>query len=277
MGDRGLKDPRRKYQAQVNLDSCFQDLTKQWKAEDPAPRPEHAIPNSTVQWLGNHFGSSPLQRDRIIADLVVVAFFFLLRVCEYTQSSRRTRTVPLRRQDIQLWHRKRLVPHSAPLHQLLRADAVTINLENQKNGQRGAIVHHHTTGNAKFDPVRSMARLVYEIQNMPESTPLGTFRSSTSTIDRIRPSDIVDAIRFAAVEDGLLAAGFQLERIGSHSLRSGGAVNLRLNGYNHDTIKKLGRWSGKTYLHYIQSSVGELTSGVSHHMATTLRFHHVGI
>jgi hypothetical protein len=226
--------------------------------------------------LGHHFGSSAIHRERIIADLVVVAFFFLLRICEYTKSSRRTRTVPLRRKDIQLWHRKQLVPQSAPLHQLLRADAVTINLENQKNGQRGAIVHHYSTGNARFDPVRSMARLVYEIQSMPDTTPIGTFRPAAGTTDRIRPHEVVEAVRYAAIEDGLPAAGFKVERIGSHSLRSGGAVNLRLNGYNHDTIKKLGRWSGKTYLHYIQNSVGEITSGVSQRMATTLRFHHVG-
>jgi hypothetical protein len=276
MVDRGLADPRRRYPTQDKLDQCFRDLTKEWQDEDPAPQPEHALPNSTVKWLGTHFGTSLFKRERIIADLVVVAFFFLLRICEYTKSSRRTRTVPLRRKDIQLWHKNRLLPHSTPLHQLLQADAVTINLENQKNGQRGAIVHHHSSGNAHFDPVRSMARLIYEIQSMPDTTPIGTFRTPTNTTDQIRPNEVVEAIRYAAGEDGLPAAGFNIARIGSHSLRSGGAVNLHLNGYDHGTIKKLGRWSGKTYLRYIQNSVGELTTGISHRMATTLRFHHVG-
>ena len=77
--------------------------------------------------------------------------------------------------------------------------------------------------------------------------------------------------------DNLLTAGFDIKRIGSHSLRSGGAVNLKLNGYDHDMIKKLGRWSSNTYLHYIQNSIGELTSGVAASMATTLRFHRVGL
>ena len=76
--------------------------------------------------------------------------------------------------------------------------------------------------------------------------------------------------------DRLGNAGFNLRRIGSHILRSGGAVNLKLNGYDHDIIKKLGRWSSNTYLHYIQNSIGELTTGVATKMATTLRFHRVG-
>jgi hypothetical protein len=154
---------------------------------------------------------------------------------------------------------------------------VTINLENQKNGHRGAVVHHHTSGDAAFDPVKSMARLVYEIQDLPENTQLGTYHSSASATAVIRPCEIVAAIRQAAIADNLEAAGFKLERIGSHSLRSGGAVNLRLNGMDHEMIKKLGRWSGKTYLHYIQNSVGELTAGVARRMAPTLRFYHVGL
>jgi hypothetical protein len=277
MDDRGLADPRREYKAQEQLDECFQKLFKRWKDLDPAPKPQHAIPNSTVRLLSTTLGSSPSKQDRIIADLVVVAFFFLLRICEYTKSSRSTRTVPLRRKDIQLWHGKTLLPHSSSLHHLLQADAVTINLENQKNGHRGAVVHHHSSGDATFDPVRSMARLVYELQDLPENTQLGTYHSSATATKIIRPCEIVKAIRTAAIADNLEAAGFKLDRIGSHSLRSGGAVNLRLNGYGHEMIKKLGRWSGNTYLHYIQNSVGELTTGVARRMALTLRFHHVGI
>ena len=63
------------------------------------------------------------------------------------------------------------------------------------------------------------------------------------------------AVRHAAAADSLVAAGFDLRRIGSHSLRSGGAVKLKLNGYDHDIMKKLGRWSSNTYLHYIQKEL----------------------
>jgi hypothetical protein len=222
------------------------------------------------------YGASCMTKHTIMADLVIVAYFFLLRVCEYTQSSRITRTVPLRRCDIQLWRNKQLLHHSLPREELLRADAVTINLENQKNGIKGAVVHHTSSGNARCDPVLSMARLVCAIKSLPDTTQIGSFQDAHGKVQGIKPTQIVAALRHAALADNLPSAGFDLKRIGSHSLRSGGAVNLKLCGYDHDMIKKLGRWSSNTYLHYIQTSIGELTAGVAVHMATTLRFHRVG-
>jgi hypothetical protein len=121
-----------------------------------------------------------------------------------------------------------------------------------------------------------MARLVHAIQFLPPQTPIGSFQDPDGAVQSIQPKQIIAAIRHAAIADKLHLAGFNLKRIGSHSLRSGGAVNLKLNGYDHEIIQKLGRWSSKTYLHYIQNSIGELTAGVASKMATTLRFHRVG-
>jgi hypothetical protein len=121
-----------------------------------------------------------------------------------------------------------------------------------------------------------MAQLVHAIQFLPAQTQIGSFQDADGTVQCIQPKQIVAAVRHAATADKLHLAGFDLKRIGSHSLRSGGAVNLKLNGYDHDIIQKLGRWSSKTYLHYIQNSIGELTAGVAASMATTLRFHRVG-
>ena len=247
----GLADPRRRDPSQQNLDLRFSQQLKQWKNQDPAPKPEQALPNSTVQLLARIYRSSTCIKFNIIADLVVVAYFFLLRLCEYTSSHRTTRTVPLRRRDIQLWRNKRLLHHSLPSDELMQADAVTINLENQKNGVKGAVVHHTSSGIPAFDPVTSMARLVCAIQFLPEDTPIGSFQQPNGSVQCIQSRQIIAALRYAALADGLPSAGFDLKRIGSHSLRSGGAVNLKLNGYDHDIIKKLGRWSSNTYLHYI--------------------------
>jgi hypothetical protein len=74
---------------------------------------------------------------------------------------------------------------------------------------------------------------------------------------------------------GLEAHGYTLTRIGSHSLRSGGAMHLKLLGYDDILIKKLGRWTSDTYLVYIQAQVANLTEGVAQRMATPLTFHMV--
>ena len=83
-------------------------------------------------------------------------------------------------------------------------------------------------------------------------------------------------LRWGAREDHLEAAGYDLRRIGSHSLRSGGAVRLKLAGYNEVDIKLLGRWSGDTYLIYIQTQIAQVTAGVARRMAPLLRFRCIG-
>jgi len=276
MGEWGLCDPRRQDQAQSHLDKAFKDVFRRWKDEDPAPKPQQALPNSTVRWIADNYGVSISKRLRMVADLIVMAYFFLLRVGEYTRSSRPTRTIPLRRQDVKLWHGSILLDQSLPLHVLQSADSCTINLENQKNGQKCSSLHHTSSGVLGFDPVQAVVRLVHEIQDLPGSTPLGTFQHDNGQLGRITSEEVGAAIKLAALADNLPSVGFSIDRIGTHSLRSGGAVNLKLCGYDHDIIKKFGRWSSDTYLKYIQTQIGELTSGIAARMARIVRFHNVG-
>ena len=91
----------------------------------------------------------------------------------------------------------------------------------------------------------------------------------------MRATSILAAIRLAASRCNLALYGYDLNRVGSHSLRSGGAMQLKLTGYNHNLIHKLGLWRTDTYLHYIQSQIGELTAGVACQMARLTWFHNV--
>jgi integrase len=96
-------------------------------------------------------------------------------------------------------------------------------------------------------------------------------------LQRITATEIRSAIKLAAINDNLVAQGYDISRVGTHSLRSGGAMHLKLAGYDHDIIQKLGRWSSPTYLTYIQTQIGQLTAGVARRMASVrLRFHLVG-
>jgi hypothetical protein len=218
-------------------------------------------------------GSSHI-RTRITAHLIIAAFFFLLRVGEYTKSREKRRTIPLRKKDIRLWRSGVLLPSDAPLAVLLTADAVTVCLENQKNGHKNAILHHTSSGDTTLDPVTSFAVLIHALQNLPPTTPIGSFRDGQGQLHQITATEIRSAIQIGATSDHLPASGYSLSRIGSHSLRSGGAMHLKLAGYDNDIIQKLGRWSSNTYLHYIQTQIGQLTAGVAQRMASlSLRFH----
>lgn len=273
MVSHGLADPRRQHPSDHSLDPAITQYLRAVKATDPPALPQQALPSSTIRWIISNLGNHQSMRSRITAHLISLAFFFLLRVGEYTPSPPGRRTIPLRKQDIRLWHNGVLLDNDAPDHILATATAVTLCLENQKNGHKHAVLHHTTSNDPNLDPVRSAVVLISALRHLPQTTPLGSF-----VLDGLRhqvtANDIRAAVRLGASYDNLQAAGFDLKRIGAHSLRSGGAMHLKLAGYDHDIIQKLGRWSSPTYLHYIQSQIGQLTAGVAERMASVnLRFH----
>jgi hypothetical protein len=80
----------------------------------------------------------------------------------------------------------------------------------------------------------------------------------------------------AARQTNLPAHGYDLNRIGAHSLRASGAMALKLNGYDKETIMKIGRWSSDTFLTYIHSQIAALTMRVAAKMTQRVNFHNVG-
>lgn len=275
MVTRGLRDPHFTDPGQHHLDASFSTYYRSCKAGDPPPHPQQAFPSSTSLWIAMNLGTAAGKRLRMVADLIILAFFFLLRVGEYTSSRQPRQTVALRRKDIRLWYRGTPLDHRLPLAELLAADAVTVCLENQKNGFRGATLHHTASGHQWLCPVKCAARLVHETQNMSPDTGIGTYADEQGRVFRITANEIRAGLQLGAIGDNLAGAGYDLSRIGAHSLRSGGATHLKILGYDDDTIKKLGRWSSNTYLRYIQSQIGNLTHGIATQMARVLRFHNV--
>ncbi len=91
--------------------------------------------------------------------MVVVAFFYLLPVGEYTTSSweHEKRTVLLRKCDVRLWKDGNLLDHELELKDLRMADSTTISIVNTKNGTKGAVVHRGIIGGA-ICPVAALAR-----------------------------------------------------------------------------------------------------------------------
>jgi hypothetical protein len=87
----GFDDPRRTYGSK-ELDLPFRHLLKSYKDQDPAPKPQLALPVATVQRAGAFHQAPNTPLTRATADLVTVAFFFLLRVGEYAMPKANTRT-----------------------------------------------------------------------------------------------------------------------------------------------------------------------------------------
>jgi hypothetical protein len=149
-----------------------------------------------------------------------------------------TRTEQFRVQDVTFWHNGLVLPNTSPLAQLLLAESVTLYLDNQKNGQRGATVHH-TACPTWLCPVKALARRVASLvsQGCVPATPLSRVGPGIHVIAK----NINALINRAALETNLIAQGYDLKRVGSHSLRASGAMALKLQGVDDSLIMKIGR------------------------------------
>jgi hypothetical protein len=262
----GYEDARRSNGLE-ELDLPFQRILSRYKLEDPATNPQLALPVATIA----HAASATIcptatPKNKTVSDLITIAFFYLLRVGEYTfpPASRVTRTQQFRCQDVRFWLAGRLLPTTATLQQLLQADGATLTIDNQKSGKRGQSIHHSSTNTADgFCPVHAI-----RLMAMPESTPL----SYLSPGKHVIASEIVTAAAYAT---GLYSQAYSPQRIGSHFLRASAATALKLNGEDEATITKVGRWSSKTFLTYFHEQIGALSAGFSLRMSTRIPFQNV--
>ena len=114
---------------------------------------------------------------RAVADLCIIAFFYLLQVGEYTTPAiklkRRKRTIALRKCNIRLWCKGILLEPTAELATLLTADSGTICITNTKNGTKGAVVHHNAIGGTLCS-VAALARRLHNIRQGSHTCPIST-------------------------------------------------------------------------------------------------------
>ena len=67
-------------------------------------------------------------------------------------------------------------------------------------------------------------------------------------------------------------SGIDSDRVGSHSLRAGGAIVMKLNGVDTETIMKHVRWKSLTFMMYIHNQIAHLSANLSEKMSTPIPF-----
>ena len=143
------------------------------------------------------------------------------------------------------------------------ADETTMRLTNQKNGQKNGLIHHEANDNGDgLCPVRALAtRVSHILDNGGTHDMLLCSYQNGLRWDEVIAENIGDAINVALATTGLHEKGITPNDVGSHSLRTGGAMALKLNGISDTTIKKTGRWRSMAFLQYIHNQIGHLSAG----------------
>ncbi len=89
---------------------------------------------------------------------------------------------------------------------------------------------------------------------------------------RVVATNITDLVHQAAIDTNLVAQGYDLKRVSTHSLRASGAMALKIQGVADSLIMKIVRWTGLTFLTYIHSQIGALNAGLARKMAFRIHF-----
>jgi hypothetical protein len=94
----------------------------------------------------------------------------------------------------------------------------------------------------------------------------------------ITNKDVSKALKaVATVLEYPMAKGIPINRIDTHSLRSGGANALSLSGYSDTQIQKMERWRGATFKEYIQEELVCFSEGMSKSKSMKNKFDFVNI
>jgi len=232
---------------------------------DPGEVPQQALCSEVLEKLHSLASS---HQDKCITSLLIVGYFFAMRSCEYcsVQGTRRTKTIRLK--GIRFFLGKRLLPHNSPL--LHKATSVTLLFEYQKNDSRNETVTAHRTYHNFMCPVIQLVHIVRRLIAMPQvtsDTPINAYMEPGSTkIQYLRADTILQKLRLAVSIIGKDELGFGPEEVGLHSLRSGAAMAMYLQGIPVYVIMLLGRWSSDAFLRYIRRNVQEFSKGVSQKM-----------
>ena len=255
----GTKDPR--LDSSGKVDYRISQQLRSWAKVDDPPTRVRPVPVTLVMYLLTMAYASEVFSvsiaEKAFADVITMAFFFLLRPGEYTGTTSDDAAFTLDDVCFHLGNR-RLNNRTAPDHEIEAATAVSLTFTTQKNMSRGDIISHARSGHFRCCPVTSIIRLFlrhrrwFAQQQKPfdGKAPLASYYNLQQKHIRVRATDITSQLRFAAslCEH---ATGIPPENISARSLRAGGAMALLCGRIDKDTIKLLGRWHSDAMMRYL--------------------------
>lgn len=246
----GSDDPR--LNTVGKIDFRIQRMIAAWKKEDPPPNRVKPIPIQVIRRIAFIAARLPPAAHTLMAtsDMIIVAFFFLLRPGEYTDSP--SDTTPFRFCDVQLMIGCiRLNIMTCPVEELMQATSVCLTFTTQKNGVENEVIRQGRSGDPYLCPVLAVIRRVRHLREnhaMPH-VPLGrvfTERGTDSVTPALITKTLRDAVRFIGAD-----LGFLPEEVSARSLRAAGAMALLVSKVDTDIIRLIGRWRSDEMLRYL--------------------------
>ena len=229
-----------------------------WKRDDPPVVKKLPVEVDVPELLAR-LGRKPTanELDRAIGDLSLIAFYYLLRVGEYTVKATRNnskRTVQFRVADVTFFKKDtnnqlRQLSRTADDATILSADSATLKLDNQKNGWKGVCIHQEANGNHYLCPVRALGRRYTHVRQYDDqmNNYLSTFFHQNTRFD-VSDADIRKSIKMAAALLQYTEKRASRSNEWTHiPSKVGAQMRCRYRGTQTDTFK---RWAVGEVLHF---------------------------
>ena len=239
-----------------------------FKKADPPPHRVKPIPIKVIRSIAGVARLSSCTFSIAVADMIMIAFFYLLRPGEYTASPSDTQPFDFRSVQLFVGHRS-LNLLFAPEAELLEARFATLTFDQQKNGVRGEVIGLGCSSDPYLCPVKALARRIVHLrthQALP-TTPLAMVHHSQRWRP-IKPADLTSTLRNHVTILGP-SLGFTPSDVSVRSLRAAGANALLTASVDTDVIRLIGRWRSDEMLRYLHVQNGSLMAGYSRLMLTT--------
>lgn len=253
----GARDPR-KQPGERTVDFRLQRQQAAWKKKDPPPHRVKPVPLQIIRHIARLATFSALASSKAISDMIILAFFFLLRPGEYVDTN--SESTPFTLADVSLYFGNTYLDFAtATDQQLLTATRVSLTFTTQKNGVRGEVIGLCASGDPLLCPVKAAARRVIYLRNnnAPPGTPLARLFTVSDDITSIKPRDITRTIQQAVRSIGV-NLGFLPSDVSARSLRAAGANALLLADVDPNIIRLIGRWKSDEMLRYLHVQAAPL-------------------
>ena len=166
------------------------------------------------------------------------------------------------------------LPRDAPSDLIASADGATMKLDNQKNGWKGVCVYQECNGDLLHCTVWALGQWYLHLRShrATKKTIISAYYHDGKHFD-VTSDHISLALKLAvkSLEYPILK-GIPIERINTHSLRSGGTNALALAGYSNTQIQKMGCWCGATFKEYVWNELECFSTGMSQDMKQKFGF-----
>ena len=187
-----------------------------------------------------------------------------MRSCDYSTNPREEEKCTHKPQkgDIHFYRKCRKLSHNSGILHL--ADKISLTFHTQKNGVKNAIVTQWWT-TMKLWLVRIWAEIIILLDSYPGTTR-GTLVNTVFVEHQkttITSPMTTKSLRSGTLYFGEERLGFSQKEVGTHSMRSGFAMEFYLTKVYKETIIIMGRWASSAFLRYILFQVSDLNKGIS--------------